>query len=407
MKRVRRGWLPNAAFGTFILVLFAAATQAAPPSSSQTYVVIGSESLAAENIPETRKQALNNALVSAIGLAVADVISVETMMAHYEKLNQVVFNTPGRFVQDYKVLNESSVENGYRVVVQATVSSSKIRNELIRSGILLTQERMPAVLLFIVEQNFENPFPQYWWGRNMPFANSPTETAITETLRAKGFRIVEHGPQVQLMARQSVPDAPQITVSDALELGKALRADAVILGRAVAENAPNMMGSDLRSYKGNIIARVYLTASGEEITAIDKTAVTADADAIAGGRKVLSKAGELVGEELAGQMAAAWQKKGVAAGKVEIQLTGTRNLVNFVQFRRMLTSLSGVEDVQVKELRADDAILAVAYRGKTRKLADAMMVQPFDTFGINIFDVAEDRLSVQLIPHAPGAVQQP
>ena len=167
-----------------------------------------------------------------------------------------------------------------------------------------------------------------------------------------------------------------------------------------------MMGSDLRSFKGGIISRAYIVATGEEITAVDKSAVTANADIIAGGSEALSAAGKLAGEQLALQMAAAWQKKGLATGQVDIQLTGTRNLANFVQFRRMLTTLSGVEDVQVKELKSDDATLRVAYRGKTRELAEDMMVQSFETFGINIYDISDDRLSVQLVPYAPGSVQQ-
>ena len=121
---------------------------------------------------------------------------------------------------------------------------------------------------------------------------------MAETMRKQGFRIVEHGPQVQLMARQSVPDAPQVTASEAIELGKALRAEAVVLGRAVAGNAPNMMGSDLRSFKGGIMARAYLTASGEEISNVDKTAVTANADVITGSREALQRGRRTGGRRL-------------------------------------------------------------------------------------------------------------
>jgi hypothetical protein len=405
MMPVQKSLLCRTAIGIIALMLLIPAAQLAAQSSSENYVVVGTETTMSENVTEARKLAITNGLVTAVGLAVAGALSVENMVAQYETLNQTVFNNPGRFIQDYKVLTESSLEKGYRVVVQASVDQNQIKNELIRSGVLLTQKRMPAVLFFIVEQNLENPFPQYWWGRNMPFAKSVAETAMAEIMQDKGFRIVEHGPQVQLMARQSVPDAPQVTVSEAIELGKALRADVVVLGRAVANNAPNMMGSDLRSFKGGIISRAYIVTTGEEVTAVDKTAVTANADIIAGGREALSAAGKLAGEQLAIQMAAAWQKEGMATGKVDIQLTGTGNLANFVQFRRMLTDLSGVEDVQVKELKADDATLRIAYRGKTRELADTMMVQSFETFGINIYDISDNRLSVQLVPYAPGSSQ--
>jgi hypothetical protein len=102
----------------------------------------------------------------------------------------------------------------------------------------------------------------------------------------------------------------------------------------------------------------------------------------------------------------AWQKEGPAADRIDIQLTGTHNLANFVQFRRMLTSVSGVEDVQVKELKADDAALSVAYRGKPRELADALMLNAFETFSINIQEVKPGRMKIQLVPQTSAATVQ-
>ena len=80
----------------------------------------------------------------------------------------------------------------------------------------------------------------------------------------------------------------------------------------------------MRSFKGGVIVRAYLTESGEEVTAVDKTAVTANADAIAGSREALRAAGELAGEGVAAQVAAAWQKRGLAAGKVRRSMIGVQ-----------------------------------------------------------------------------------
>ena len=72
----------------------------------------------------------------------------------------------------------------------------------------------------------------------------------------------------------------------------------------------------------------------------------------------------------------------------------------------MLTSVSGVEDVQVKELKADDAALSVSYRGNPRELADALMLKAFETFSINIHEVKPDRLKIQLIPQTSVSTVQ-
>jgi hypothetical protein len=390
----------------FALVMSLIAIRTSEAMSSKTIVVIGTEPIAAENaITEARDKAITNSLVTAVGLAVADSLPVDAMVKRYETLNQQIYENPGQFVLDYKVLTESQQANRYRVMVQVTVSGERIQSELTQSGILQIQKPMPSVLFYISEQSLENPFPQYWWGRNMPYVNTAAETAMAETMREKGFRIVEHGPQVQLMVGQASADTPEIAVDEAVKLGLALHADVVVIGRTVAENA-NYMGSDVRSYRGSIIARAYLTKTGKEIASVIKTTVTAAADQSAGSRVALQDVGSQSAGDLAALIDDAWQKEVPAADRIDIQLTGTHNLANFVQFRRMLTSVSGVEDVQVKELKADDAALSVSYRGNPRELADALMLNAFETFSINIREVKPERLKIQLIPQTSTSTVQ-
>jgi hypothetical protein len=398
--------LRSPAFFLFALVMTLTVIRITEASPSQTYVIIGTEPIAAENaITAARNQAITNSLVTAVGLAVADGLPVEAMASRYEKLNQHIYANAGYFVQDYKVLAESRQANRYHVVVQATVSGERIKSELTRYGILQIRRPMPSVLYFISEQSPENPLPQYWWGRNMPYVKTAAETAMIETMREQGFRSVEHGPQVQLMAGQVVADSSEITVEEAVNLALALNADVVVIGRSVVERTDSM-GPDSQSYKGSMIARAYLAKTGKQIASVIKTTLTAVADEAAGSRDAFKDVGGRCAGELAALIEGAWQEEGPTADQIDVQLTGTHNLANFVQFRRMLASISGVEDVQVKELKTDDAALRVSYRGKTSELADALMLNAFETFSINIHEVMPDRLKIQLVPHTSAATVQ-
>ncbi|MFO7684904.1 MAG: hypothetical protein R6V60_02325 [Desulfobacterales bacterium] len=398
--------LRSPAFFLFALVMTLTVIRITEASPLQTYVIIGTEPIAAENtITAARNQAITNSLVTAVGLAVADGLPVEAMASRYEKLNQHIYANAGYFVQDYKVLAESRQANRYHVVVQATVSGERIKSELTRYGILQIRRPMPSVLYFISEQSPENPLPQYWWGRNMPYVKTAAETAMIETMREQGFRSVEHGPQVQLMAGQTVADSPEITVEEAVNLALALNADVVVIGRSVVERTDSM-GPDSQSYKGSMIARAYFAKTGKQIASVIKTALTAAADQAAGSRDAFKDVGGRCAGELAALIEGAWQEEGPTADQIDVQLTGTHNLANFVQFRRMLASISGVEDVQVKELKTDDAALRVSYRGKTSELAEALMLNAFETFSINIHEVMPDRLKIQLVPHPSAATVQ-
>ena len=94
-----------------------------------------------------------------------------------------------------------------------------------------------------------------------------------------------------------------------------------------------------------------------------------------------------------------------ASGKIDldeslgaITVEGTKNLVNFVKFRRTLTSLEGVEKVQIKEMGTNTAALLVDFKGTGRKLADALKKKSFGSFGIQMIEVTATDLKLALVP---------
>ena len=378
--------------------------EAAAKDTTDTYIVIGSGLIYKENISAARKRAIANSLVSAVGRKAAELLPVEALMTHHEILNEILYGQTSKFVQDYKVLTESTSENNYRVIVQATVKGANIKRELSTAGIIVGKKAMPSILFFIAEQKLTDITPRFWWGKGMTFVKPSSEQSMTEALREKGFQIIEHGPRVQRLAYSIVDNSPDLNNQEAVDLGSQLNADVIVMGRAVASSAPNVMGGDIKSFKGMITARVLRTTTGLEIAAVSRTAVTANVDEIAGSRDALSGAGSLLAEDLAQQIIAAWQKEAKEAFTVMIYLDGTRNLANFVMFRRMLTKIPNVEGIQVKELKSNNATIAVEYKGKSKELAGAMMLHAFETFGINIYEVTEEHLKVELTPNKPASI---
>jgi hypothetical protein len=385
-----------------VFLLFPVETPA--KDSTDTYVVIGAGRIHKENISAARNHAIANSLVSAVGRKAAELLPVEALMTHHETLNEILYGQTSKFVQDYKVLTESSSENNYLVIVQATVRSANIKRELSNAGIIVGKKAMPSILFFIAEQKLTDITPRYWWGKGMTFVKPSSEQSMTEALREKGFQIIEHGPRVQRLAYGIVENSPDLNNQEAVDLGSRLNADVIVMGRAIASSAPNVMGGDIKSFKGMITARVLRATTGEEIAAVSRTAVTANVDEVDGSRDALSGAGSLLAEDLAQQIIAAWQKEAKEAFTVKIYLDGTRNLANFVMFRRMLTKLSNVEGIQVKELKSDNATIEVEYKGKSKELADAMMLHAFETFGINIYEVTPEHLKVELTPNKPPSI---
>ena len=117
-------------------------------TAPSTFIVVGTATIQKDNITGARQEAISNSLVSAVGLIASQLLSADDMVTNYEKLNEMLFDNTSKFIRTYKVLTESTVEKTYRVMVQATVSQSRVKNQLTTAGILRAQKTMPRIHFF-------------------------------------------------------------------------------------------------------------------------------------------------------------------------------------------------------------------------------------------------------------------
>ena len=374
------------------------AANAQQQAQNKTFVVIGTSKVPGDNIQVARDQAISESLVMAVALMTEEILQVDSLVENFPQVNEIVYENTDAFVQDYKVLTETRSGKSYRVIVEATVAGEEIAKQLSRAGILRAKVTLPAILFFISEQTLEADSPRYWWGKEMGGFEATTATTMANILRAHGFHVVDHGGiEIRKMAGWDSSDKPELSDEEALNLGTLLQADVVIVGTSIASPTPSVMGDALKSFKGNLNARVLRTETGEALANISRTAVTANVDERAGGREALAMAGTLAGDQLAPQLAAAWRELVEKPSQLEVTVEGTGNLANFVKFRRALTSISGVGGIRVKEIKPNEATLIVEYQGKAEDLASALMLQDFKNFGINIYEITQQNLKIAII----------
>ena len=365
---------------------------------NKTFVVIGTSGVSGDNIQVAREQAISESLVTAVALMTEEILQVDSLVKNFPQVNEIIYENTDAFVQDYKVLTETRSGKSYRVIVKATVAGEKITKQLSRAGILRAKVTLPAILFFISEQTLQEDSPRYWWGKDMGGFEATTATTMANILRAHGFAVVGPGGiEIRKIADWDSSDKPELTDEEALKLGTLLQADVVIVGTSIASLTTSVMGDELKSFKGNLNARVLRIETGEALTSISRTAVTANVDESAGSREALAMAGTLAGDQLAPQLSAAWRELVEKPSQVEVMVEGTGNLANFVKFRRVLTSISGVGGIRVKEIKPNEATLIVEYQGKAEDLASALMLQDFKNFGINIYEITQQNLKIAII----------
>jgi len=368
-------------------------------AESKTFVVVGTATVQGEDVSDAREKAIADGLETAVALMTAELLEVEAFVEHFSNLNELLFDQTNVYVSSYKVLTETAREKSYHVIVEASVSDSKISQYLTEAGILKVKTALPSVLLLIAEQNLTDLYPGFWWGVEGADFESVSQAVMVDRLNEAGFSVIDHrlarsGEQINWEAY----DKPDLLDQEAAELGALLKADVVIIGESSVAPSTNIMGSAMRSFNGTVAARVIRTASAEPVIDLARTAVAVSEDDVSGTQTALEDVGNLAGQALAEALTTAWQEQAAKPSEVLMVIRGTGHLASYVKFRKAMNTISGVEGIQVKGIKPNEATLLVEYKGKTKDLAAALLQQNFVSFGINIFEVTEDMVRVELIP---------
>jgi len=370
------------------------------PAQSKTFVVIGTATVRGDNVAAAKEEAIADGLVTAVALMTEELLEVESFVEHFSQLNELLFDQTSAYVKGYKVLAEAPRDKSYHVVVEATVSGSKISKSLTEAGILRVQTTLPSVLFLLAEQKLGEPYPGFWWGAEGAYFNSLSEAIMVKKLKEAGFTIIDHKrARIGQSINWNAFDKPDISDQEAAALGAQLKADVIVKGQSVVTPSSNIMGSAMRSFNGTINARVIRTDSAAPILNLSRTAVTVSEDDISGNRAALEEVGAVAGQALAEELTIVWQKQAGKPSEISMVIRGTGHLGSYVKFRKAMNTIPGVEGIRVQGIKPNEATLLVEYKGKTKDLAAAMMQQNFDSFGINIFEVTEDMVRVELIPH--------
>ena len=354
--------------------------------------VVGSGAIHGNDMASAKEQAISNALVSAVATVAAEIQSFQQQVGEFKLFNELLYNKTDRFIQGYKVLTEYLSGNNYRAIVQATVMKDRIKETLLRADLIVQEHVMPKILFLLAEKKIGDNKPVYWWGKDLVFVVPLSEEAMAQTMRDKGMTVINHGVIVEPLNYRT-----DISLQDAIDLSKHMTADVVIIGTATAEKTSNVMDGTVKTFKGSVSAKAYRTETGKEIAFAARTAVFASENDEMGGREALFNAGTLVGQEMILQLTSAWENESDQQSLVEISIHGTRELANFIKFRKALGKIPGVKAIHIKVMKADESIISVDYEGTAQSLADELLLKTFESFGIDIYEVSPGRLGIELV----------
>ncbi|HAO23425.1 MAG: hypothetical protein BWK80_04220 [Desulfobacteraceae bacterium IS3] len=409
------------------------------------------------NIAKAREEAISYALAAAVNIKASEFLSGQDFARNFQKINEISYSRAKDFIETYKVIAESCAGKTCQVMMESGIAAEPLKQAISAFGKIETKpeppnvaavpikkpdtpseplpdirneplpdikheplpdiqpvpkppaepiqpKALPKILLLMAEQNIENAYPQYWW-RGSPQVSVLSEKIISERMTKKGFAIADHAggiPDGSL--RIFVIYQADIDNNDALKIGRMLQAEVVIAGKSMVYTVPGSPGE--QSFSATTTARAIRTDTGEQIGSTLQTALTVNKDESKGSKDALEKSAHLASEELAAHISMAWQTPALSKPEIrpvtewiELSVSGSSNIGNFIRFRKVLSEMPAVRELKVIESRGGEAKLGVSFEGgNAQSLADVIKQTDFQLFGVAIRQVAENRIRLELLP---------
>lgn len=368
------------------------------PDSIKSIEAIGTGLILKDNMATARDVAVKHALCTAVEQTVGLILSSELVVENFQLLSDRIYTQSQGLVRDYKVLAESRSGKSYRVIIRATVSVGMIHDQLQAIGILTAQKGMPRIMLLLAEQNIGQPQPQFWWG-GLVAGPAVTENIIAEEMKIRGFALVDRAALIWDIQSDPALKMADLTDQAAIKLGNRNDAEIVIVGKSVASYTKNIMGTGMKSYQADLSLRAIRTDTGEVIASSTCTGAVFHTDDVGGGLAALQRVGAQAADDLIPQITAKWQREESRLTLVKLTVEGIKEYSDLVAFRKVLSSrIRGVKNVYLCGIDAGEARMEVEIKGNAQTLADKLMLERFDNFAINIFNVSQNAIQLRMVP---------
>ncbi len=380
--------------------LIAAEEDQQSKNSAKTVVSFGDSRIYKE-LSSAKNTAISQSLLSAVQTTAANMLSQTELTENFETVTNVLTDHRGELVQGYKILKEMRTDKYYRVLVQTTVNPDQIRQKLAEAGLRTGPDRLPSVIFMVAEKQLNDIGYQYWWrSGGALYADDSVIEPMIEAMSEKGLTIIEP-PRADTEGQPPYAgkklDATPAN-HEAAKLAEKLGAELVVVGTATVKATANRMGKNIRAYKGLVNVRVLAAGTGEKLTTLRQQAVTGGEDPEAASANALSDAAYQAGRQLADRIVSLWEKTEQAEKTLTLSVSGKDILPHLEKFRQVVRDTKGVTKLQAREMTPDAATLRIVCETTPQELADNLILQSYDQFGINIAEVLSDGLKIELMP---------
>jgi hypothetical protein len=175
----------------FVLALVSTSSYGQDTHVVKQLKVLGTAIIHQKNLADARQTALADALDTAVGQVVMEMLTGETVVRRFQLINDSILAARDNYVQNYRVLTESVSGATIRTVVQVDVIMDRVSRDLSNLGLAQAGVVYPKILFMVAEKAVADSGYNFWWGdRKLP-QRTICEGAMAAGFQASGFDIID------------------------------------------------------------------------------------------------------------------------------------------------------------------------------------------------------------------------
>jgi len=381
----------------FIAVIFVCEPSfAAVRSDVLTGVTSARRMVINQNIPQTKQKAVSDALKIALQNAFATLVSRQVFASNLDYFYNQVLSHTSDYIITYRVLGTIENKGHYVVAVESKVDLKLLAKTLTHARIMNANQDKPVILMFIVEKTPSDLLPRYWWGNNPIPYQSLAEQIIVNQMIQDRFIITGNGNERPDPSFYNITFNSIYDIAAAKDLGKEMKADMIIFGKAISSESINRMG-DEKAFNAKINLEGYNLETGEKVVVSQVQAVVTSDREQEGNMNAIVKAAHLSVQDLTEKINTYWTQNLRKEHAFDVRIEGDNFLPRFIALKQRFKQMPGIENMQPREMGTNYAVLQVFYKGKSSQFANAVMLKTFDSFGLEISDIVDDLVSIKFI----------
>ena len=337
-----------------------------------------------------RDAAIKDALRNAVEQVVGTMISSQSKVKNYQLISDEIYSKSQGFVQKYDIVSEAAEGSTYHVKVRAYVSKNGVKDKLMALHLLMVQQNMPRVVIFL-KQNMYGEGWSYYGDQS-----SMAEEKLKEVMINKGFFVIDKDQAKKNIDRNSLVAASNGDVSAAQKLALMYKADIIITGKVIGNVKTNNLYGGYLSASMTVSLNAIKSDTGKIIAIASGSRNLAPvSDKINGINKVSDILIPTVADKLITKIMGAW-----ASGTKYVHIT--LNNVSYSDYRAFADfckeRIRMVSNVYKRGFTGGVASLDLETAKGGSEIADEISLRDNALpFKLEIVDVAKDALILKKV----------